>query len=282
MRTQHYLLLCLAALLNQQVLMMPLINWNKHQLKLDTRPLMFPVRLLGVDARTLNRGIPWLSVALDCVDIFHQGFHTSGVYPIYPSGPFLPLSVYCDMETDGGGWTVFQRRMDGSVDFYRGWEDYKHGFGKADGEYWLGLQSIHLLTARKKYELRVDLEDFENRTVHATYSEFAVAPNAISAEENGYSLLVQGFSDGGAGDSMSYHNGLKFSTFDKNPQGSTNCAEINQGAFWYKACHMVNLNGLYLRGPHASYANGIHWATWSGYHYSLKAAVMKMRPSSVG
>ncbi|XP_078090793.1 microfibril-associated glycoprotein 4-like isoform X2 [Mustelus asterias] len=212
------------------------------------------------------------------MDIYHQGFNTSGVYQIYPSRPFLPLNVYCDMENDGGGWTVFQTRKDGSVDFYRGWADYKQGFGTADGEYWLGLENIHSLTARRRYELRIDLEDFENKTVYAKYKEFALSPTAINAEENGYRLQVQGFLDGGAGDSLAYHNGLKFSTFDKNHQGPFNCAQNNSGAFWYKSCHTANLNGLYLKGSHPSYANGVHWATWTGYYYSLKATAMKMRP----
>lgn len=64
-----------------------------------------------------------------------------------------------------------------------------------------GLQNIHLLTLKHKYELRVELEDFENNTAFAKYSEFALSPNAISAEEDGYTLLVSGFTDGGAGES---------------------------------------------------------------------------------
>ncbi|XP_029068529.1 microfibril-associated glycoprotein 4 isoform X3 [Monodon monoceros] len=93
---------------------------------------------------------------------------------------------------------VFQKRFNGSVSFFRGWNDYKLGFGRADGEYWLGLQNLHLLTLKQKYELRVDLEDFENNTAFAKYTDFSISPNAVSAEEDGYSLHVSGFEDGGA------------------------------------------------------------------------------------
>lgn len=62
-----------------------------------------------------------------------------------------------------------------------------------------GLQNMHLLTLKQKYELRVDLEDFENNTAYAKYADFSIAPNAVSAEEDGYTLYVAGFEDGGAG-----------------------------------------------------------------------------------
>jgi len=108
-----------------------------------------------------------LQQPLDCDDIYAQGYQSDGVYLIYPSGPSVPVPVFCDMTTEGGKWTVFQKRFNGSVSFFRGWNDYKLGFGRADGEYWLGLQNMHLLTLKQKYELRVDLEDFENNTAYA-------------------------------------------------------------------------------------------------------------------
>ena len=65
------------------------------------------------------------------------------------------------MTTDGGGWTVLQRRLDGSADFDRGWESYKNGFGDLNGEFWLGNDNLHRLTAVGDVTMRVDLEDFE-------------------------------------------------------------------------------------------------------------------------
>ncbi|XP_074055623.1 microfibril-associated glycoprotein 4 [Macrotis lagotis] len=215
---------------------------------------------------------------LDCDDIYAQGFRADGVYLIYPSGPSVPVPVFCDMNTEEGRWTVFQKRFNGSVSFFRGWNDYKLGFGRADGEYWLGLKNIHLLTLKQKYELRVDLEDFENNTAYAKYTEFSISPNAINAEEDGYTLYVTGFEDGGAGDSLSYHSGQKFSTFDQDQdQFVQNCAALSSGAFWFRSCHFANLNGFYLGGTHVSYANGINWAQWKGFYYSLKRTEMKIR-----
>ena len=83
--------------------------------------------------------------------------------------------MYCDYKTDGGGWTVFQRRHDGSVDFYRAWDAYKRGFGNLKGEFWLGLDKIHRLTVNESNKLCVDLEDSFGNTAFAEYSSFSVA-----------------------------------------------------------------------------------------------------------
>ncbi|XP_036396019.1 microfibril-associated glycoprotein 4-like [Megalops cyprinoides] len=235
------------------------------------KALAFLVLLLPVSAHCL------MFQPLDCADIYNDGSQTSDVYRIYPAGPLSPVYVYCDMDTDGGKWTVIQRRMDGSVNFYRPWEQYKSGFGNAAGEYWLGLETMYLLNLRKKYELRVDMEDFEGGKVHAQYSSFSIDP-----ESEGYTLHVTGYIDGGAGDSMANHDGSKFSTFDKDQDSSSfNCAKSYLGGFWYNNCHVANPNGLYQWGRGSENSIGINWKTWRGYEYSLKAIVMKIRPVSL-
>ena len=175
--------------------------------------------------------------------------------------------------SNGGGWTVFQRRMDGTVDFYLNWADYNKGFGDLNGEFWLGLNKINRLTAAQSTSLRVDLEDFDGNKRYATYSTFKVG-NA----DTEYTLTVSGFG-GNAGDSLIYpHNGMKFSTKDNdNDKTSANCAISYKGAWWYNKCHRSNLNGLYLVGSHSSFANGVNWYTFKGYYYSLKTTEMKLR-----
>ncbi|XP_019853438.1 PREDICTED: fibrinogen C domain-containing protein 1-like [Amphimedon queenslandica] len=208
----------------------------------------------------------------DCKAWKELGKTQSGVYPITPdNGP--AFQVYCDMETDGGGWTVFQRRQDGSVDFYRSWTDYENGFGDLTGEFWLGLSKIHRLTKEGSNTLRVDLGDFEGNTAYANYSTFSVSDGSTE-----YILTVGGYS-GTAGDSLtSLHNGRKFSTKDNDNDASTgsNCAQSYTGAWWYNHCHQSNLNGHYFNTS-TNNAQGITWLRWKSAHISLKFSEIKTR-----
>ena len=175
------------------------------------------------------------------------------------------------METDGGGWTVFQRRQDGSVDFYRYWTDYENGFGNLTGEFWLGLGKINRITKEQSNTLRVDLGDFDNNTIYAQYTTFSVGDSTTK-----HNLTVGGYS-GTAGDSLAYHNGMKFTTRDNdNDNYSGNCAQIDRGAWWFNICFYSHLNGLYHHNPLLSSDNGIIWSTWKSM-YSLKFTEMKTR-----
>ncbi|XP_001369828.2 LOW QUALITY PROTEIN: fibrinogen C domain-containing protein 1 [Monodelphis domestica] len=214
----------------------------------------------------------------DCLDIYASGQQEDGIYSVFPTHYPSGFQVYCDMSTDGGGWTVFQRREDGSVNFFRGWEAYRDGFGKLTGEHWLGLKRIHALTMQANYELHIDLEDFDNGTAYAHYGNFAVGLFSVDPEEDGYPITISDYS-GTAGDSFLKHNGMKFTTKDQdNDHSENNCAAFYHGAWWYRNCHTSNLNGQYLRGHHSSYADGIEWSSWTGWQYSLKFTEMKIRP----
>uniref|UniRef100_A0A8C1CXP0 Fibrinogen C-terminal domain-containing protein n=1 Tax=Cyprinus carpio carpio TaxID=630221 RepID=A0A8C1CXP0_CYPCA len=216
---------------------------------------------------------------VDCSDLYKAGQTVSGIYSIYPAGD-IPVWVYCEMISDGkdedkGAWTVIQRRMDGSVNFYRPWNQFKRGFGNVEGEYWLGLENMYQLTRKNKYMLRVDLEDFTGRKGFALYSSFSV-----DCETDGYKLQVSGFKDGGAGDSMTYHNGQKFTTFDKDQDtNEKNCAKVYLGAFWYNNCHTANPNGVYLWGDDPTLlAVGNVWYTWkTNFSVGMKSISMKIR-----
>lgn len=214
----------------------------------------------------------------DCYDIYTSGHQEDGIYSVFPTHDPAGFQVFCDMRTDGGGWTVIQRREDGSVNFFRGWDAYRDGFGKLTGEQWLGLRRIHQLTIQAHYELRIDLEDFENGTAFAHYGTFGVGLHSVDPEEDGFPLTVADYS-GTAGDSLLKHSGMRFTTKDlDNDHSENNCASFYHGAWWYRNCHTSNLNGQYLKGHHTSYADGIEWSSWTGWQYSLKFTEMKIRP----
>ncbi|NWT22792.1 TENA protein, partial [Cardinalis cardinalis] len=208
----------------------------------------------------------------DCSQALLNGEATSGLYTIYLNGDKAqPLQVYCDMGEDGGGWIVFLRRQNGKQDFYKNWNTYVAGFGDPKDEFWIGLENLHKITSQGQYELRVDLRD-KGDTAYAVYERFSVGD-----AKSRYRLRVDGYS-GTAGDSMTYHNGRSFSTFDKDHDSAiTNCALSYKGAFWYKNCHRVNLMGRYGDNSHSQ---GVNWFHWKGHEYSIQFAEMKLRPSS--
>ncbi|XP_042686533.1 tenascin isoform X3 [Centrocercus urophasianus] len=208
----------------------------------------------------------------DCSQALLNGEVTSGLYTIYLNGDRTqPLQVFCDMAEDGGGWIVFLRRQNGKEDFYKNWKNYVAGFGDPKDEFWIGLENLHKISSQGQYELRVDLKD-RGETAYAVYDRFSVGD-----AKTRYRLRVDGYS-GTAGDSMTYHNGRSFSTFDKdNDSAITNCALSYKGAFWYKNCHRVNLMGRYGDNNHSQ---GVNWFHWKGHEYSIQFAEMKLRPSS--
>ena len=146
----------------------------------------------------------------------------------------------------GGGWTVIQRRQDGTVDFNRNWKDYSNGFGHLETEFWFGNENIHDLTkpseAPKKSTLLINMKKIgQTVPLYAKYSTFSVG-DATSK----YVLAISGFSGNASNTDVAYHNGLKFSSFDQdNDKSSNNCASNFRGGWWFQSCYIFNLNGVY-------------------------------------
>nr|XP_049605181.1 angiopoietin-4-like isoform X11 [Syngnathus scovelli] len=228
-----------------------------------------------VDQPTLHRELHGL-MPRDCSDIKAAGKST-GVYMLFSGSN--SFKAYCNMWQDGGGWTVIQRRRNGTVNFFRGWNDYRKGFGDLAGEHWLGLQNIHALTASDGYQLRIDFTAFDGRDYYARYDYFSVGRDSLDPEKDSYPLLVSGYS-GDAGDRLSQHSGMMFTTkdHDQDTWNNGNCANNWNGAWWYEKCYWSNLNGLYKATGTCNGANAV-WLNLGGpKHTCLKFVEMKIRP----
>ncbi|XP_071835483.1 fibrinogen-like protein 1 [Apostichopus japonicus] len=216
---------------------------------------------------------------VDCQDAYTSGFKDNGIYKIKPNNwPGSAFNVYCNM-TDGGGWIVVQRRVDGSVDFYLDWDNYKQGFGNLNSEFWIGNEKLHFLTNAKRQEIRIDLVNRNGAPYFAKFDNFG-----INNETDNYRLSVIGTYSGTAdsrsnpdGYALRYHLARPFSTYDRdNDPWSGNCAINRHGAWWYNECAASNFNGEYF-GPRDSYRS-IEWETLPGSIYNIQFTEMKIRP----
>ncbi|KAJ8035694.1 Fibrinogen C domain-containing protein 1-B [Holothuria leucospilota] len=212
------------------------------------------------------------STPTDCYDVFTSG-SPDGVYTIQPNGwTGSPFEVYCNM-SHGGGWTVFQRRVDGSVSFNHNWDGYKAGFGSAgpNENVWLGNEILYNMTNQKNYKLRIDVVKQDLVDWHMNYDLFRV-----NSESNNYRLELGTYTGNAGYDYMSDHRGQDFSTPDRdNDAYSYNCATIYDDAgWWYKNCYTANLNNDAFGG----YYFALYKRDTGTYHYYLRYSQMKFRP----
>jgi len=225
-------------------------------------------------------GKTYPSDVVDCSDIRRlQPNAPNGVYTISIGPLRKPVRVYCDMTTSGGSWAVFQRRKDGSVDFYRSWAEYAAGFGDLSGEFWLGNDNIAMMTNSKSYTLRVDIEGWDGRQYYAEYDGFKIG----GASEEYKLALGPDFSPVGCREALACQIGQKFSTYDHDNDEDlhNNCAEFFHGAWWYKACMASNLNGEYNNTNRLG--RGLYWGLQPSEGQSFESArftEMKIRPAT--
>ncbi|XP_025961238.2 angiopoietin-related protein 4 [Dromaius novaehollandiae] len=214
----------------------------------------------------------------NCQQLFLEGQQSSGVFQVQPSGS-QPFKVYCDMTAEGG-WTVIQRRRDGSVDFDQLWDAYKNGFGDLHGDFWLGLEKIHHLVQEERYNLLIELEDWEGN------SQVVQFVFSLGGESTAYTLNLLGPLSGELENAIGDFRQLPFSTRDRDHdlKADTNCAKHLSGGWWFSTCGHANLNGKYFRSiPRQRHERkqGIFWKTWKGRYYPLKSTTMKIQPTEL-
>ncbi|VDI57214.1 Hypothetical predicted protein [Mytilus galloprovincialis] len=231
--------------------------------------------VITIDSTTENETT---AMVIDCSDI--SGGSLSGVYEINVDN--MTVEVYCEMRVDGQ-WTVIQKRLDGTTDFYRNWQEYKDGFGDVNLEYWLGNENLHKLLSTNSYKLRIDLEDWNGDTRYAEYDSFFVG-----SEETNYMLTISGYS-GDAGDSlinpprgsMCQTNGMEFTTLDSDndEHTATNAAVFTNSGWWLNWSTDANLNGKFYATEQSQQTDAIYWQSWHASKVSLKSVSMKIKPN---
>lgn len=211
----------------------------------------------------------------NCAELRSGGANCDGMYIVYTHG-VRAVRVYCDMTTDGGGWTVIMRRGNYTnlpLSFDHDWNGYKHGFGDIEREFWLGNDYIHMLSHEVPMELRVTLESFDGQKIDFQYDAFTVGNEA----EN-YRLRVGGYvgTNPRAGNSFRRHSNQVFSTPDRSPVRHNNCASTHRAGWWFHSCMSVLLTGEYASERTTPSTKGIRWPSWKTV--PLKFVEMKIRP----
>ncbi|XP_055007603.1 angiopoietin-related protein 4 [Boleophthalmus pectinirostris] len=233
------------------------------------------------DAVVEQRDSPAADTASDCHELFLRGETTSGVYTVQPFNS-EPFQVYCEM-TPAGGWTVIQRRQDGSVDFHQPWEAYERGFGNLNGEFWLGLEKMHSISKDGGYVLNIAMSDWNGDLASVRL------PFTLGGPSSKYALYVKKegpFSplESSLGPDA---NALPFSTFDQDNdlKSDANCAMNLSGGWWFSSCGQSNLNGRYFQSPPPKQRHqrkqGIFWKTWRGRYYPLRSTSIMMAPAEI-
>ncbi|CAK8688307.1 unnamed protein product [Clavelina lepadiformis] len=211
----------------------------------------------------------------ECTSIYESGSRTSGVYPIWLKERFQFTYVYCDMDlvSTKKGWTTIQRRMNGEVNFNRGWDDYVRGFGNPSSEHWLGLENIYRLSRQNRFSINIlgpiniklpevgfDLEDWDGMKAFVQYTNFR-----LKSKARNYELDVNGLDEAFKNIfSMAPISGFEFSTPDRDndKNNESHCASKYKSSWWFRYCVETHLNGPYPRYKQPMSRKNIFWGGW--------------------
>ncbi|XP_071835603.1 uncharacterized protein [Apostichopus japonicus] len=180
-------------------------------------------------------------VITNCQDVYNGLSTKEGIYLISPpSWPHEPFQVYCK-----DGWMLFQKRVGGSVSFYETWNNYRDGFGDLNSSFWLGNEKLHVISAQRDHQLRIDIW-FNNTNDDSAYLHYNLF--RVSSEATQYEITLGSYTGSFEYDYMDYHRDMKFSTYDQdNDLAGQNCADTqyHPGGWWFNACTSVQFNGIY-------------------------------------
>uniref|UniRef100_A0A3Q3E0H0 Angiopoietin like 4 n=1 Tax=Labrus bergylta TaxID=56723 RepID=A0A3Q3E0H0_9LABR len=263
----------------QEVLKEPRLESNNS----EHTGASFIQRLLAAQNRRIDQLVEKIQQQQDKME--KQNLHlqaltaASGVYTIQPQGS-LPFNVLCEM-TSEGGWTVIQKRLDGSQNFNQLWESYRRGFGNLNGEFWLGLENIHSLSKQGQYVLQVEVSNSAGQQK----SDYGFH---LDGEDKMFALHLQTKSESQENIMTSGASGVPFSTVDRDNDlaKDVNCAELLSGGWWFSSCGESNLNGRYPRRPSGlrrdqSRRQGMFWTSTKGQNTSVKTTLLKIAPATI-
>ncbi|XP_063804100.1 fibrinogen-like protein 1 isoform X2 [Pseudophryne corroboree] len=215
----------------------------------------------------------------DCSDIWGRNTaSTSGIYTVKPEGADASFQVFCEM-TATGGWTMMQKHNgEDGLTFEKMWDDYENGFGRLEGEHWLGLKHVYRLTHQehRPCTLHISIGDYVDDEAYAEYSPFSVgdAKDFYQLSAGSYSGTAGDGFRGDIGTDGTNQHGSYFSTQDQPHDGChpncrfddmmfVSCSDFYRVGWWYNNCGSANLNGdWYSPSKNTSWASSVSWPTW--------------------
>ena len=206
-----------------------------------------------------------------------------GPHTIYPDTPDLTnfsLQVSCDQETGGGGWIMYMRRLNGTVDFSRNWDDYKRGFGQNGDnmtELWLGNENVYQVLqsyGTTECELRIEMDAWDETERWLVASHFRMN-NETSKYTLNWDNVTGPYPE--IYSNWNYHKLLEFRTNDSENPHCVGSVDQYTGGWWYE-CSSLFLTGKYVNEEVKTYKSIS--VVDSKHGYPLKRARLMLRPTN--